>query len=165
MLCLIKRADGGVSIAFFTDPQPAEPIEGEETPPVITPKEVMQRNFDRWSASAKPEWLPATIEAFNGALPPDKAFRNAWEANGSEVAVNMAKARGIHRDRLRVARAPLLAVLDVEYTRADEAGDANAKKAIAARKQALRDVTADPAIEAATTPAELAAVWPSALVK
>jgi hypothetical protein len=165
MLCLIKRADGGVSIAFFADPRPAEPIEGEEAPPVITPEEVMQKNFERWRSSAKPEWLPATIEAFNGVVPPDKAFRNAWEASGSEVAVNMAKARALHRDRLRAARKPLLEELDIEYQRADEANDAVEKKAIARRKKALRDVTADPAIDAATTPAELAAVWPGALVK
>lgn len=34
---------------------------------------------------------------------------------------------------------------------------------IAAKKQALRDVTADPAIEAALTPEALKAAWPEAL--
>ena len=51
----------------------------------------------------------------------------------------------------------------MDYQRADEAGDTGAKADIAKRKQALRDVTADPAIEAARTPDELRAVWPAEL--
>ena len=41
--------------------------------------------------------------------------------------------------------------------------DAATMEAVAARKQALRDVTADPAIEAARTPEELKGVWPEVL--
>lgn len=80
-----------------------------------------------------------------------------------KITVNMDKARGIHRERLRAIRQPLLDALDVEYQRADESGDANGKKAIAAKKQALRDVTKDPAIDAAMTPEELKAAVPAAL--
>ncbi|MEJ0012348.1 MAG: hypothetical protein WDM94_06895 [Bauldia sp.] len=75
----------------------------------------------------------------------------------------MDKARAIHCDRMRAARAPRLAALDIAYQRADESGDAAAKAAVAARKQALRDVTADPAIAAAETPDALKAVWPEIL--
>ena len=56
-----------------------------------------------------------------------------------------------------------LAALDVEYQHADERGDVAEKARIAAKKQALRDVTADPAIEAAQTPEALKAVWPDIL--
>jgi hypothetical protein len=99
-------------------------------------------------------------------VPQDRTFRNAWhDPDGAgPIKVHMGRAREIHRGRLRERRAPLLAKLDTEYMRADEAGDAPAKKAIAARKQALRDVTADPRIDAAKTPDELAAVVPDALV-
>jgi Iap family predicted aminopeptidase len=79
------------------------------------------------------------------------------------ITLNMAKAREIQRDRIRALREPLFADLDVAYQRADENGDAEAKAAIAARKQALRDATKDPAIDAAKTPEELKAAIPDAL--
>lgn len=96
-------------------------------------------------------------------LPKDHTFRDAWKLDGNRVSIDMPKSREIHRGRLREARASKLAALDVEYQRADETGDANRKRDVAARKQALRDVTADPRIEAAKTPEELKAVWPEIL--
>lgn len=96
-------------------------------------------------------------------IPADRTFRSAWEDKGVAIDVNMPKAREIHRNRLRDMRAPKLAQLDVDYQRADERGDAAEKQSIAQRKQALRDVTADPAIDAAATPEELKAVLPAAL--
>ena len=91
---------------------------------------------------------------------PPRDFRNAWKLEGGKIGHDMEKCRAIHKDKLRLARAPLLAALDVEYQRADEADDKAAKADIAKRKQALRDVTAAPEIEAAKTPEELKAVWP-----
>jgi hypothetical protein len=79
------------------------------------------------------------------------------------VTVDMSKARKIQRNRIRVARAPALAELDIAYQRADEQGDAEAKAAVVAQKQALRDAPEDPAIDAAKTPEELAAVMPEIL--
>jgi len=77
------------------------------------------------------------------------------------ITIDMEKARDIHRDKMRVARAPLLTTLDVAFQRALEQ---NANTAtIVAQKQALRDVTSDPAIEAAQTVDELKAVWPDIL--
>lgn len=92
------------------------------------------------------------------AIPGDRTFRNAWVEVGGSIAVDLPKARDIHRDNLRSVRGPLLEALDVAYQRADEAGDADAKKAVAARKQELRDITELPAIDAAKTPEELAAI-------
>ena len=79
------------------------------------------------------------------------------------ITVNMTKAVEIKKDMIRAERAPKLAQLDVEFMRAVEAGDADKQAEIAAKKQALRDATDDPAITAATTPDELKAVTPSAL--
>jgi len=79
------------------------------------------------------------------------------------ITVDMTKAREIKRDQLRAERRPLLEQLDVEFMRAQEAGDTQKQALIADKKQALRDVTADPAIDAATTPDELKAVRPTAL--
>jgi hypothetical protein len=91
-------------------------------------------------------------------VPTDRAFRDAWTFDGRSFGHDMVKAREIHRDRLRVQRAPLLDALDVAYARADEAGDVAAKAEIAARKQSLRDVTATPAIDAAQTVDDLKAI-------
>lgn len=96
-------------------------------------------------------------------IPSDRTFRNAWHMNDGGVQIHMPKARDIHREKLRELRAPILAELDIEYQRADENGDVEQKKAIASQKQELRDVTADPAIEAATTPDDLKNVIPSCL--
>ncbi len=78
------------------------------------------------------------------------------------ISVDMNKARAIHRDRMRAARAPKLTALDVAFQRALETGSDTS--IIVAQKQALRDVTSDPAIEAAQTPEELKAIWPTALL-
>ena len=71
--------------------------------------------------------------------------------------INMSKARDIHREKIRYARAPKLAELDVEFQKALETGSDTA--AIVSKKQALRDAPADSAIESAKTAAELQAQW------
>jgi len=97
-------------------------------------------------------------------IPTDRTFRNAWQDPGSgAVKVDMPKACEIHRARLRELRTPMLAALDVEWMKALETGDEQKKTQVAAKKQALRDVTADPAIDAADTPAALKAVLPTGL--
>ncbi|MBX9587915.1 MAG: hypothetical protein K2X43_01330 [Hyphomonadaceae bacterium] len=100
------------------------------------------------------------IQVIDSSALPSVNFRNAWRQDGQRLVIDMPKAREIHRASMRQARAPLLQQLDIEYQRADEAGDAERKKEIAARKQALRDCTKHPDIEAAQTPEELSAVWP-----
>lgn len=79
------------------------------------------------------------------------------------ITVNMTKAREIKKDMIRAERAPLLAALDVEYMRAVETGDTVKQAEVAAKKQALRDATKDPAIATAQTPDQLKAVVPEAL--
>lgn len=71
------------------------------------------------------------------------------------INVDMAKAPNIWRDKLRADRQPILDRLDVEYQRADEAGDTVWKSDVASRKQALRDAPQDPRIDSAATPEEL----------
>jgi hypothetical protein len=72
----------------------------------------------------------------------------------------MEAARETMRVYIRRARAPLLTALDGEYLRADETGNEAAKRDVALRKQVLRDLTGLSAIDNATTPDELRAVWP-----
>jgi hypothetical protein len=79
------------------------------------------------------------------------------------ITINLDKAREIHKDKMREARAPKLAALDVQFMRAVEQADAAKQAEIAAEKQALRDVTKDPDIAAATDVDELKAAWPAIL--
>lgn len=108
--------------------------------------------------------LPPTAENARvidtAEIPNDRTFRAAWNP---DFSIDMAKAREIQRDRIREMRAPVLVELDIAYQRADEQGDAEAKAAIAARKQVLRDATRDPAIDAAKTPEELKEAIPDVL--
>ena len=75
------------------------------------------------------------------------------------VGVNVTKAKGLQKDRFRQVRTSLLESLDIDYQKADEAADASAKATVAAKKQALRDVTANSTLDAASTEAEVRAVW------
>ena len=70
---------------------------------------------------------------------------------------DMAKAREIHKANIRTARAPKLAELDVEFTKALETGASTTD--IVAKKQALRDAPADSGIAAAADEAALKAQW------
>jgi hypothetical protein len=76
------------------------------------------------------------------------------------VTIDMTKAREIWKNKIRAARAEEFKLLDMQYMRADEAGDADVKAAIVARKNLLRDATDNPAIASANTVEELSAVWP-----
>lgn len=80
------------------------------------------------------------------------------------IVVNMQKAVEIKKDMVRAERAPTLAALDMEMMRAIESGDTKKQAEIAARKQALRDATKDAVILNASTPEELKAATPVALL-
>ena len=71
--------------------------------------------------------------------------------------IDMAKAREIHKDKIREARAPKLAELDIEFQRATESSADTS--AIVAKKQALRDAPADSGIAAASDADALKAQW------
>lgn len=78
------------------------------------------------------------------------------------IKVNTDKAKEIWLEHYRRARTPLLEKLDLEYMRADEAGNLDLKKEIAAKKQALRDVTKT---ELPDTLEGIKATWPEILGK
>ena len=75
----------------------------------------------------------------------------------SIIKIDMAKAREIHKTKIRDARAPLLAELDVQFQRALETGASTTD--IVAKKQALRDAPADSGITAASDTDALKAQW------
>ncbi len=91
----------------------------------------------------------------------DNDYFNAYEFDAETGAkINIEKAKAIHLDKFRAARAPKLAKLDIDFMKAVEANDEAKKAEIIAAKQALRDVTLTP------LPNDLAgikATWPDIL--
>ena len=80
----------------------------------------------------------------------------------SIITTNMAKAKEVHKTRIREARIDKLAALDIEFQKALETSSDTT--AIVSKKQALRDAPANTAIDAATTEAELKAAWDTAVL-
>mgnify|MGYP001483526746 FL=1 len=76
--------------------------------------------------------------------------------------IDMAKAREIHKNRIREARTPKLAELDIEFQKALETGASTTD--IVSKKQALRDAPADSAIASADTEAKLKAQWNTSIL-
>lgn len=92
-------------------------------------------------------------------VPDDRAYRKAWRyADG--VTIDLEAAKAVQIDRWRAERKPLLEALDMEVLKAIETGADIA--ALAARKQALRDVTKTD-LSAVATIDDLKAVRPAAL--
>lgn len=142
---LIERADGGISVMELQD------------------KDDLDRAMMQWASCARPHEIPAKAVLPIVDEPTDELsneFFNGWKhVGGGRVGFDMPKCREIQKAKLRVARAPMLAALDVDYQRADEAGDNKRKQDITKEKQRLRDVTDDPRIAAAQTVDELKKVW------
>lgn len=148
MRIIYQRADGGCAVV------------------IPSPEALRTRTIEDIARETVPSGMPYAIVPVE-AIPSERTYRQAWtlDVGTGTIRHNMPKAREIHKDLLRRRRAPLLAALDTAYLVADEKGSAgNAEKArIAGQKQVLRDMTADPAIEAAATIDALMQVWPSAL--
>lgn len=159
---VFSRPDGGVTVTSWDSPPYLDETEREWLDRGIA--HLRDARFGDGQPVYPESWLlVAEVERpANNAPLLDKTFRDAWTWT-DKLDHDMEKCREIHKARLREARAPLLAEKDVEYMRALERGDATALASISAEKQALRDVTADPAIAAAATAADLKAVWPAAL--
>ena len=91
----------------------------------------------------------------------DNDYFNAYEFDAELGAkVNIEKAKAIHLDKFRAARTPLIEKLDIDFMRAVEAGNTVLQQEIAAKKQALRDVTKT---DLPNTLEEIKATWPEIL--
>jgi len=133
----IKRADGGVSISE------------------LAPEADPEAEVTKW-AEQYGEQMPVAFELHDEKdTPTDRTFRAAW---GHDLNVRMPEARSLWRDKLRAARGPKMAALDIEFSRAVGRKDQAAADAAEAKRQALRDAPADPRIEEAQTPDQLKAV-------
>lgn len=154
---LFKLSDG--SLAYC---RPCAPVaEGE------TDQAYLDRVAEKTLADNQhdPLWQGATrvADVDPDVIPTDQEswkYREAWDwvTDKPEIDIDMTKARAIKRGHLRQERAVRFQKLDIDYLRADEAGDAQTKKRLQQRKQALRDAPADPRIEKAASLTDLEAI-------
>jgi len=84
-------------------------------------------------------------------------YRDAWDwtTPDPKIDINLDKARNLRVNHLQRMRQPILEKLDVAYLRAVETNDLPEQSRIAARKQALRDITKHPDIALARTLIEI----------
>ena len=101
----------------------------------------------------------AIIEA--KSIPSDLTFFPVWRYNQGQVEIDLDGARELWRNKWREARKSILESLDIDFIKAVELGDSVKQTEIAAKKQALRDVTKTPIN--GTSPEEIKAVWPTIL--
>ena len=120
-----------------------------------------------WAPDADAARAMPRVHHLRKDVPPQRAFLAARKLNaaGDGIEIDMARARAIRTDLIRPERNARLLALDADYMIADEAGDSAAKAAVAAKKQALRDLPANiqPDLDAIADPEALEAwqpVWP-----
>lgn len=111
-----------------------------------------------------------TLHAATGLLDPwddsRRRFRNCWrQPDLAPPAVDMPLARTQRMTEVRAARARQLAQSDLEFLRAQETGDVVMQTKLKTYRQQLHDLpaTAQPRVDALTTPEQLAAwepTWP-----
>ena len=105
-----------------------------------------------------------TIEVSQATIPENRDFRAAWSLSGSVITEDLNASKELFKDKIRQTRQPLLEAEDVVYMKADEADDASAKAASAAKKIALRNAPENSAITDATTIDELKAAWDASVL-
>lgn len=94
------------------------------------------------------------VEIGEADIPQDKTFRDAWVGRSGKIEVDMAKARDVHLDRLRLRRNEKLAELDLETMKGRE---------VQGEKQFLRDLPQTFDLTVYKTPEELKEAWPEEL--
>ena len=163
----VTRADHPLALLHIvaTEFHPDAPSRGEA--PELTAEQVKQ--FARSHRLVTDDVVEREIDQLQFAdvvrwrfidhsdVPADRTYRDALIDQANIIMPEMATARDLQRAHLRERRAPLLARLDVDQLRAIVHQDEATVSEIEARKQALRDLPQDPAIDAATTLAELKA--------
>ena len=124
--------DGSVRYFMISDPHVKNLIASGMTD---------QEALNSIRAEVVPEDATNIMQGDETDLPYRGSFRNAWKQDAAVApVVDMAKARAIKTDQVRVQRAEKFTKLDTDYMRADEAGNAEGKSAVAAKKQSLRDM-------------------------
>lgn len=120
---------------------------------IIVPVADCGLTIDEIAAKDVPAGAPYQIVSSSN-LPVDRTFRAAWRRiDEFSVRVDLEASKAVYRNKVRQFRAPLLAALDVEYSKAVEKGLPT--DAIVAKKNTLRDAPASDLIANCQTVEEL----------
>jgi len=106
----------------------------------------------------------STIDSASATVPSDRHFRDAWSLSGTTITEDLSAAKTLFKEKIRIARKPLLEAQDVAYMKALEAGESSAQTTAINAKTALRDAPAAAAITNADTIAKLKAAWDTTLL-
>ena len=114
-ICIFwERPDGGMTIE-------SPGYEDKLRPPGDTDEALIARCIERTSRRLSEKYggvsIPHEVEA---DTLPTAEFIDAWEWDSRAVVISMAKARGLHMDRIRMVRDGVLKKLDVTSLRAQE---------------------------------------------
>lgn len=150
-----------------------DPVKGNlciVRPLAMTVEQIMAR--EDASRKKKPDGTPNPLLPFDAINPciveeastqKDRYFRNAWKQVGTEIDVDMAKARTIHMDNVRKFRNKELERLDTELKKAEDASRNQDAAVIKAERQRLRDIPQTFDLNGAETTEALKALWPNNL--
>jgi hypothetical protein len=145
MKTVIKCTDGSVQIMTLVNSE-------DETEAI-----------EKWKL-AHPDAYISHRQMPDSAIPTDRTFRDSWADTTSELTIDidMAKARSIHLERIRIKRNTELSKLDIQATKAQDIGDAETLAQIRLRKQELRDLPATlaPTLASAVSVDALIAIKP-----
>lgn len=140
LMIAYSRADGGVNVVY------GAPIEDlRKLFPDLTDEGYKRLVWER----SVPSDAIAPREVSIEDVPADRTFRDAWRP---DFSIDMEKAFGIARDRLRAERQPVLDELDRQWNQATGGGNTKDAAAIEAQRQVLRDMPASPSIADSKNP-------------
>ena len=128
---------------------------------VVCPADNTELTLDQIKAKDCPS--DRTVYTVNkSAIPTDTSFSDARTYTDSGFGIDMAKAREIHKTKIREARIDLFAALDVQFQKALETGSSTTD--IIAQKNALRNAPSDSGIAAASDTDALKAQWNTSIL-
>ena len=167
---VIDMADGSVAIMSFVT---------RGLSPTLPPgAQWIDARAQRWTREASDanvfaellKTFPAgTVQPLRYALvkdadiPTDRTYRAAWTHDGAGFGHDMTKARALHLNAVRAARARELERLDKEWMKATGQNEKQDADAVEAQRQALRDAPQTLPVGEAKTVDELKSLWPEGL--
>lgn len=102
----------------------------------------------------------ALVDAATVTLPANRNFRNSWVTNGAVLEVDMAEARLIFKAHVgRAAREQLKDAIVPDWLDSFIESNATKRAAAEALRTACKNAQTSGAIDSATTPDELKALW------
>ena len=133
-----------------------------------TPQSLVEMTIEEIAQRVVPVGISTYSIVEDSVIPTDRSFRNSWigvgigSTSGATITEDIAKAKELHKAKIREARVDKFAALDVQYQIATETSADTS--AIVAKKQALRDAPAASGIATAANTTELKAQWDTSIL-